>query len=344
MTRETVLTIILNFRTPAMTLRAAAAALEDMTGLPGEVLIIDNGSGDGSYEQLLEGARTRGWLADGRLRIEAAPHNCGFGAGMNIGFGATLATGAAPDFYYLLNSDAFPQKGCIRALRDFLRDRPDAGLAGSFVQGEDGVAHCTLFRFPTIASEFEGAARTGVISRVLSHAIVPLPIPDHAQRVDWTAGASLMIRREVIESVGGFDETFFLYFEETELCHRAAQAGWHTFYVPDSSVIHVGSASTGMKTWPRTPEFWFESRLHYFTSVHGRAYAAGATLARLAGGAVYGVRRAVSAKPRAENAHFYGDLLRHHVKRLLGRRRAQPSPGAPQPPDSGPGSLSEESK
>ncbi|OIQ30562.1 MAG: glycosyl transferase [Alphaproteobacteria bacterium MedPE-SWcel] len=344
MSDKTVLTIILNFRTPKMTLRSAAAALEDMSDLPGEVLIIDNGSGDGSYEKLLNAAQARGWLDAGRLRIEAAPHNGGFGAGMNIGFGAKLSTGAVPDFFYLLNSDAFPQRGCIHALRAFLLDHPKAGLVGSFVQGEDGLPHCTLFRFPTITSEFEGAAQTGVISRLLSHAVVPLPIPDAARQVNWTAGASLMIRREVIETVGGFDETFFLYFEETELCHRAAKAGWQSFYVPDSSVIHVGSASTGMKTWPRTPEFWFDSRLHYFTSTHGRAYAAAATLARLAGGAIYGLRRAISAKPRVESAHFYGDLLRHHIKHLLGRRRAAPSPAAPLAPDGKAVSLSEESK
>ena len=328
MAANSILTIILNFRTPAMTLRSAEAALEEMEDLPGEVLIIDNGSGDGSFEALRAGATARGWLDSGRLRIEASPVNGGFGAGMNIGFRARLSDGSRPDFYYLLNSDAFPEQDCIRRLRDFLLNAPGAGLAGSYVHGEDGTPHCTLFRFPTIASEFEGAARTGVISRLLKHAIVPLEIPDDAQQVDWTAGASMMIRREVIEAIGGFDETFFLYFEETELCHRAARAGWRTHYIPHSTVAHVGSASTGMKTWARTPEFWLDSRLHYFTQTRGPIYAIGATLARLLGGAVYGLRRLTSDKPRADAPHFHRDLLRHHFKRLL-RPLPAPNPARP---------------
>ncbi|NIZ14248.1 glycosyltransferase family 2 protein [Phaeobacter sp. HF9A] len=329
MSRKAVLTIILNYRTPAMTLRSAEAALAAMADLPGEVLIIDNGSDDGSYEALLAGAQARGWRNDGRLRITASPVNGGFGAGINIGLNTRFGDGSIPDFYYLLNSDAFPNEGCIRILRDFLIDHPGAGLAGSYVHGEDGMPHCTLFRFPTLASEFEGAARTGVISRLLSHAIVPLPIPTQAQQVDWTAGASLMIRREVIEDVGGFDETFFLYFEETELCHRAARAGWRTHYVPQSTIAHVGSASTGMKGWARTPDYWFDSRLHYFIQTRGRLYAIGATLARLAGGAIYALRRLISGKPRMEAAHFHRDLLRHHVKRLL---KPVPKPRLMQPP------------
>ncbi len=331
---KTVLTLILNYRTPEMTLRSAAAALAAMADLPGEVLIIDNGSGDGSYEALVAGAQRRGWLHtgsdtggdNGRLRILAAPHNGGFGAGMNIGFKAGLSTGAVPDFYYLLNSDAFPEPDALRHLRDFLLAHPDAGLAGSFVQGEEGEPHCTLFRFPSIASEFEGAARTGVISRLLADAIVALPIPEQACQADWTAGASLMIRREVIEAVGGFDEAFFLYFEETELCHRAARAGWRTYYVPQSRVTHVGSASTGMKGWTRTPEFWFDSRLHYFQQTRGTAYATAATVARLAGGGLYGLRRLLTGKPRAEVRNFHLDLMRHSLKNLFSRFRVPKRP------------------
>lgn len=340
MSAGTILTIILNFRTPEMTLRAAQAALAEMAELPGEVLIIDNNSADGSYEAILKGARARGWLDGGRLRVEASPVNGGFGAGMNIGLRARLGDGSLPDFFYLLNSDAFPDPGCIKVLRDFLVEHPGAGLAGSYVYGEDGTPHCTLFRFPTIASEFEGGARTGVISRLLSHAIVPLDIPATPQRVDWTAGASLMIRRAVVEAVGGFDETFFLYFEETELCHRAALAGWSTYYVPESTVVHVGSASTGMKNWTRTPAFWLDSRLYYFTRVHGVGYALAATLARLAGGAIYGLRRLTSGKPRADAPGFHRDLIRHHLKSLMARPRAPKlahpflPPSAPLPEDS----------
>ena len=95
--------------------------------------------------------------------------------------------------------------------------------------------------------------------------------------VDWLAGASLMIRRQVLDEIGLFDERYFLYFEETDLCLRAQRAGWTSRYVKESRIMHIGSVSTGMKTWKRMPGYWFDSRLRYFTKNHGAFYAALAT-------------------------------------------------------------------
>lgn len=307
----TVLTIILNFRTPEMTIRSAEAARAAMADMAGEIVIVDNDSGDGSFARMSADAEARGWLADGRLRVVESGHNGGFGAGMNYGMKAGLSDGSAPDFYYLLNSDAFPEADTIKALRDFLFTHPEAGIAGSHVYGEDGAPHRTAFRYPSVAGEFETAARTGVISRLLSDAIVALPIPDGATQVDWAAGASLMLRADMIHQIGGFDETFFLYYEETDLCLRAARAGWPTWYVPQSQLVHLGSVSTGMKTWNRTPGYWFDSRRYYFTKNHGAGYAAAATLARIGGQAIWGLRRLLQRKPQDDPNHFLRDLVAH---------------------------------
>lgn len=321
MGHQRILTILLNYRTPEMTLRAAGAALAGMEDLPGEVLIIDNGSGDGSFEHMCAQARARGWLDSGRLRLLASKVNGGFGAGMNLGFRTGLSDGSAPEFYYLLNSDAFVQGSTIRTLYDFLQEAPGAGLAGSFVGGTDGTPHRTAFRFPSIAGEFEASARTSIFTRLLAPWVVAMEMPQGELQVDWTAGASLMIRREVIEETGGFDETFFLYFEETDLCRRAARAGWRTHYLPASEVVHVGSASTGMKGWNRTPGYWFDSRLHYFIKNHGRVYATAATLAHIAGGLIYRLRRMIQNKPQADPPHFLRDLILHSLRAVLARRR-----------------------
>lgn len=322
MTCPTILTIILNYRTPELTLRAAEAALREMQDLPGEVLIVDNCSGDGSFEILNAEAAARGWLDRGQLRVVQSPTNGGFGAGMNFGMMAGLTDGSKPDYYYLLNSDAFPEPEAIILLRDFLIATPKAGLVGSYVRGVDGTPHATAFRFPSIAGEFEAAARTGVISRLFKHSIVALPIPKTETQVDWTAGASLMIRRQVIEDIGGFDETFFLYFEETDLSRRAAQAGWRTHYLPASEVQHVGSASTGMNDWVRAPSYWFDSRLHYFCKNHGCLYAAAATLALLLGGFLWRLRVLISSKSRRDPPHFLRDLMSHaiHTIPTIGKR------------------------
>ena len=313
-TQDSVLTIILNYRTAEMTLQSAEAALHEMQDVPGEIVIVDNDSGDGSFDHLLMAATDRSWLDDGRVRVLQSGHNGGFGAGNNFGMGTKLSDGSPPAFYYLLNSDAFPQPGAIRKLRDFLQDSPGAGLVGSYVRGVDGEPHRTAFRFPSIAGEFEAAARTGIVSRLLHHTIIAMEMPKAEVQVDWTAGASLMMRRQMIDEIGGFDETFFLYFEETDLCRRAAQAGWRTHYLPDSEVAHVGSASTGMKTWAQAPGYWFDSRQHYFTKTHGRTYAATATLARLAGGLIWQLRRLIQGKPQRDPDHFNRDLIRHSLR------------------------------
>jgi len=319
MIQPTILTIILNFRTPDLTVKAAEAALREMRDLGGEVLIVDNGSGDGSYDAICAHVAAKGWDKDGDLRVVQSPQNDGFGAGNNFGMAHGLASGAKPDFYYLLNSDAWPDPGAVGKLLEVMQTQPKAGMAGSHIRGEDDEDHCTVFRFPSIAGEFEGAARLGVITRMLRNSVVPMDIPTETTQVDWTAGASLLIRRKMLDEVGGFDEAFFLYYEETELCHRAVQAGWQTCYVPASRVVHVGSASTGLKEWARTPRYWFDSRMYYFTKLHGRTYAATATLARIMGGLIWRLRRLVSHRPLGDPPGFLRDLTAHTLGTVFHR-------------------------
>ena len=321
------LTVLLNWRTAPMTLRAAEAGLGAMAALrealPGartDMVIVDNDSGDGSFEMLRDQAQARGWTEGGAVRVIQSGHNGGFGAGNNVGIRAGMADGEPPDFVYLLNSDAFPEPDALLALIRALEADPAAGIAGSYIQGEDGVPHETAFRFPSILSEFEDAARIGPISRALARYRVALPMPKQTGPVDWLAGASMMIRRDVLDRIGLFDETFFLYFEETDLCLRAARAGFRTIYVVESRVPHIGSVSTGMKGWAKIPSYWFDSRLHYFTKSHGGLYAAGCTLAQVLGGALHRLRPAAS---RSRPPSFLRDLLSHD---LAAWRGAAPGP------------------
>ncbi|MCX7566455.1 glycosyltransferase family 2 protein [Sulfitobacter sp. F26169L] len=311
MPAPTVLCVILNFRTPEMTLRAAEAALADLHSVGGELVIVDNASGDGSYEMITQQVAARGWGEGGLVRVVASPVNGGFGAGNNIALRMTLGDGRAPDYFYVLNSDAFPDAGCIEALMDHLEAHRDAGIACSNVRGEDGVVHTTAFRFPSIAGEFAGAARLGFIDRMFPEAPVPMPQPATTCQVDWSAGASMMLRRTMLEQIGLFDETFFLYFEETDLCLRAARAGWSCWYVQDSRVVHIGSVSTGLKTTRRMPSYWYDSRRHYFIKNHGRVYAATALLAHLAGGVLHRLRAALGGRHPQDPRWFLRDLVAH---------------------------------
>jgi len=314
------LIVVLNWRTAEMTTRAVQAALREAEGLPFELVIVDNNSGDGSFDAL---GATFG--TDPRIRVLQSGRNGGFGAGNNVGICAGLSDGTKPVYVYILNSDAFPDKGSIKRLYDHLEANQKTGFAGSYIHGPEGDPHITAFRFPSILSEMEGAARFGPISRMLKNHAVPLPLPETTQRVDWLAGASLMMRQKVLDRIGLFDETFFLYFEETDLCLRANRAGWPTDYVRESEVTHIGSVSTGMKTWERMPDYWYASRLHYFTVNHGRFYAMAATLAHLKGGLLWRLRRVIQRKPAADPPQFLRTLALHHVMNITRGQTTRPN-------------------
>ncbi len=323
MTEPRLLTIILNYQTAEMTLQSLAATVAEMKGISGEILVVDNFSGDGSFEAIGADIASRGWGKDGRVRVMQAGRNGGFGAGNNFGIRAGLSDGQNPDFVYILNSDAFPDRDAIRLLLARMVAEPELGMAGSYIHGPDGTPHQTAFRFPSIASEFEGAARFGPISRLLRNSIVPLPLPQQACRVDWLAGASVMMRQKMLDQIGLFDENYFLYFEETDLCLRAQKAGWPTLYLRESAVTHISGASTGIKKWTRVPQYWFDSRHYYFSKNHGARYAAFATVAHLAGGLLWRLRMVIERKPRVDPPHFLADLMRHALSRAR-RRNVQP--------------------
>lgn len=299
-----VLTIVLNWRTPEMSLKAAHAARRAMEGIAGEIVLVDNASGDGSFEAMQAG------IADlDRMRVVQSGRNGGFGAGNNAGMRAGFSDGTRPDYVYILNSDAFPAPDAIAALVAHLEATPKAGLAGSYIHGADGAAHVTCFRFPSALGEFEGAARIGPVSRLLRNQAVPMPVITTTRAVDWVAGASLMIRQDMLDEIGGFDEGFFLYFEETDLCLRASRAGWRTDFVADSRVEHIGSVSTGMKGWDRVPAYWFASRRYYFTKNHGAAYLALVTSAHLLAAGLGTIWRVIRRKGAGRPPHFLRDLV-----------------------------------
>jgi GT2 family glycosyltransferase len=128
-----------------------------------------------------------------------------------------------------------------------------------------------------------------------------------------------MARASALEQLHGFDEGFFLYFEETDLCLRARQAGWETWYVPDSRVVHIAGQSTGVtcrdQAPRRLPAYWYESRRHYFVLNHGRLKAAAIDLAALSAHALGRAKRHLQGRALDNVPYFLGDLWRHSVLR-----------------------------
>jgi N-acetylglucosaminyl-diphospho-decaprenol L-rhamnosyltransferase len=312
-----VLAITVNFRTPELTLeavRAVAVALDELgPDSKSAIAVVDNDSGDGSHERLLEGvaALREHARCPQAIDVVASGRNGGFGFGNNVAMRRALASDSPPDFVYLFNSDSVPSTRAVATLVEYMERHPKAGIAGSRIEGTDGSRHQSAFHFPSWVSELDAGVRLGVLSRLIEHARPNLARLDHTQTVDWVSGCSLILRRSMLEHIGLFDETFFLYFEETDLCRRARDAGYDIAYVHESVVAHVGGASTGIYDRGRAvPPYWFDSRAHYVRKHHGNAYFYGATLLLAGGWASWRIRRAIQRKPDRDPPRFLSDLLR----------------------------------
>ena len=304
--------VLINYRTAQLTLDALRSTLRELESIPDTLVhLIDNDSGDGSYARLRDEIAREGWQE--RVRLIATARNGGFSYGVNAGVRPALESSDPPDYFYLLNSDAKPDRGAIATLLRFLDENARVGICGSYVYGPDGETHDTAFGFPSPIGEFTSHVYgLGLANRLLDRWVVSRPVPDRAARVDWLAGASMMIRRRVLEDAGLFDEGYFLYFEETDFCRRAAEAGWPTWYVPESRVVHLGGASTGWKDFSRPrPSFWFEGRRYYWIKNHGRVGLWAANAFWILGFALGRTKAWLQRRPYPQPERLFRDFLRH---------------------------------
>jgi N-acetylglucosaminyl-diphospho-decaprenol L-rhamnosyltransferase len=315
--------IIVNYRSAELTLQALASLAKERENpaLSLRAVVVENDSGDA--ERLRQGIASS--FAD-FTELVVSPVNGGFGAGNNLGMRSVLRSGARPYAFHFLNPDTLVHEGAVLALVRFLHSHPRAGAVGGRFEHADGTPWPIGFRFPTPWGELEGTAQLGVLTRLLGEHSVARELGDQAEQVDWLSGASMMMRRDVLEKVGGFDETYFLYFEETDLCLRAKQAGWEVWYVPESRVMHIRGQSTGVTALDekpkRLPGYWFESRRRYFAKNHGLAYAWAADLAFLAGNGIGILKHTLQRKPLTPR--LLSDFVRQSVF-LPQNRKVAPS-------------------
>jgi len=307
-----VLSIVVNFRTAQHAVAAVRSLLHDLEGTDGRVMIVDNDSQDGSVEVFERAAVEQTWRD--RVQVVASDRNDGFGYGNNLAIRRALGGADAPDFFFLLNPDAVVEPGATRALLAAFAENSRLGIAGSSIRGFDDKSHVSGFRFPTILGELESGLRLGMATRLLRKWAVAAAPPERTARVDWVSGAAIMVRREVFESVGLFDESFFLFYEETDLCRRARRAGWDTWYVHESRVRHAGGIATGLKEkGRRVPPYWYASRRNYYLKHHGPAYLWCANSSFAVGYSLWRVRRRLQRKPDADPPHLLADFLRYNL-------------------------------
>jgi len=236
------------------------ACVEPLTRLPWVgVTVVDNASPDDSVAL----------IKDLPVRIIRAPRNGGFAYGCNIGIRASSA-----EFVLLLNPDAAIDETSLAVLVDVLRADSSLAGVGPRTVKEDGTLLYTQRRFPRLRSTF---AQGLFLHRAAPHAAwsddaVRDPAAYERQgRPEWVSGCCVLLRREAITSVGGLDERFFLYAEETDLFRRLADAGWRAGFEPSAQARHAGHGSANANA---TEPIRAASRVRYARKHHGRVVAA----------------------------------------------------------------------
>jgi len=259
--------VIVNYRTPDLTIEAIRSLASDVAGRQDRaVIVVDNFSEDDSADKIQAAISENGW--DKWARLVPSPVNGGFSAGNNLGMASQEA-----EFYLLLNSDARVTPGAVdRMIAEMQGDR-DIGLSGPRLQWQDGEPQVSCFRNRTPISEFLSAAETGPIDRLFKSFVVARGLPDETRSTDWISFACVMVRGETLNRIGGMDEGYFLYFEDIDYCRKARKAGWKVVHIPEARAIHLrgGSASLKKDTTARRrlPRYIYESRARYFAKFYG---------------------------------------------------------------------------
>ena len=310
-----ILVLIVNYRTAPLTVRALGAILPELRARgDAQVLIVDNGSGDGSAERIAEAIEQSAYGDCASLLALNA--NVGFGAGNNAGLAHYRAvTGRQPDHVWLLNPDTIAEPLALTELVDFLTSCSEAGVAGGRCLRADGSIRPSAFRFPSPLNEFLATLDLGVLRRMFASYDILLHTGDTPVRADWLSGSHMLIRGVVIERIGFFDPAYFLYFEETDFCARAAEAGFEAWHVPSSRILHIGGQSTGIvegREEGRRPRYWFASRARFMLDRYGRVRTHLANLSWLAAAPAGALIAKLRGRPRADVPHLWRDFLTHY--------------------------------
>jgi len=317
MTEKTnILVAIVNYQTPGLTIDALASLETQRSDIPGLQVVVTNApGGDDSQQRITDAITKHRW--ESWVTFKQLDHNGGFAYGNNAAIMPALKSDNPPAYVLLLNPDTVVRQGAIASLYDFLESHPKAGLVGSRLEDPDGTPQVSAFQFPGILSELISTMRLGLLSKLLSAYVVAKPLKNKAHQTDWVAGASMLVRTEVFEQVGMMDEGFFLYYEEVEFCLRAKRKGWQCWYEPQSHVVHLVGAASGIsdtrKQSPRRPAYWFESRRRYYLQSFNKMTAVLADACWLVGFVLWRIRRAIQRKPDMDPPKFLGDFFKHSV-------------------------------
>jgi N-acetylglucosaminyl-diphospho-decaprenol L-rhamnosyltransferase len=228
--------IIVNYNTRDH-LRACLSTV--ISEAPSEIIVVDNASSDQSAEMVATDYP--------QVLLQVNKKNLGYGAAANQAVARCHA-----EYVLLLNADTLLKPGTLQVLKQHLDQHPRVAIVGPRLEDTDGTLQASCYPFPTPLNTFlENNTLAIFLGRKIRRYIPALGSyylrtwpHTHPRPVPWVKGAVLAARRQAFEAVGGFDESFFMYFEDADLCYRLTLHGWETHFTPAATVVHVGGAST----------------------------------------------------------------------------------------------------
>ena len=199
------------------------------------------------------------------VRVLDNPRPLGFAANANLGIAATRA-----ELVAIVNPDAVPEPGAVAALAGFLADNPRAGVAGPQMRFPDGSWQPSRRRFPTVSGTIVRRTPLRLLLRPMERQTRHYHLderPTEPVETDWMLGGFLVLRRTMLDELGGFDPRFRMYGEDIDLCYRAAKAGWERWYVPGAVVTHAYDRASDRRFLDRRT-LWHWSGILRFVRKH----------------------------------------------------------------------------
>lgn len=245
--------IVVNWNTKEDLLHCLESISKRGTGIQKEVIVVDNGSRDGSGVEVKK--------AFPAVHLIQNDGNIGFAKATNQGFKKSSGR-----YVLLLNPDTQVKHGAIDRLVSFMDSNSDVGVAGAQLLNSDGSKQNSIANFPSLATELLNKS----LLRWLSPGKFPGKEKDYPEpiEVDSVIGACLMVRREALDQVGLLDEEYFLFLEETDWCYRMKRAGWKVYHVPQAEVYHFQGKSAEAER-KRAKVEYYRSRYHFFKKNKG---------------------------------------------------------------------------
>lgn len=217
--------VILSFNTPLMVadcIKSLSSHFsKELKEKQIEIVVVDNASTKENLDKLE--IKLKGLLG---IKLIKNKENSGFGRGCNLG-----AENSQGEYVLFLNSDTLVSDRGLLKMTDFLEKNPQVAILGGKLFNPDGTPQQSAGKFYNLINFFimlVGGQRKGLL----------LSSPEKITTVDWVSGACFMTKKEIFESLGGFDKELFMYVEDMELCYRAKKSGLKTFFFPDTKIIH----------------------------------------------------------------------------------------------------------